>query len=115
MIALDYEIDTSSHSGEVAARALVEVSDWAQARRPRRGAARGAAVADDPELAARIAAMRNGGMSLQAIADALNDAGVPTLRGGARWRPSSVQAATGYKRPPAKPRGVELPRLSEGE
>ncbi|MBA3263820.1 MAG: hypothetical protein H0T69_15355, partial [Thermoleophilaceae bacterium] len=25
--------------------------------------------------------------------------GVPTLRGGAKWRPSSVQAATGYKRP----------------
>ena len=45
--------------------------------------------------------MRSGGMSLQAIADALNEAGVPTLRGGARWRPSSVQAATGYKRPAA--------------
>ncbi len=81
----------------------------------RRGAARGAAVADDPELAARITTMRAGGMSLQAIADALNDAGVPTLRGGSRWRPSSVQAATGYKRPPAKSRGIELPRLSGGE
>ena len=48
VIALDYEIDTSSHSGEVAARALAEASDWAQAGPPRRGAARGAAVADDP-------------------------------------------------------------------
>ena len=115
VIALDYELDTSSRPGEVAARALVEVSDWAQAQQPRRGAARGAAVADDPELAARITAMRAGGMSLQAIADALNDAGVPTLRGGSRWRPSSVQAATGYKRPPAKSRGIELPRLSGGE
>ena len=25
--------------------------------------------------------------------------GVPTIRGGAEWRPSSVQAAVGYKRP----------------
>ena len=40
-------------------------------------------------------------MTLQAISDALNAAGVPTLRGGAEWRPSSVQAATGYKRPAA--------------
>jgi hypothetical protein len=38
-------------------------------------------------------------MTLQAIADTLNAEGVPTLRGGAEWRPSSVQAAAGYKRP----------------
>jgi hypothetical protein len=43
--------------------------------------------------------MRASGMTLQAIADTLNGEGVPTLRGGAKWRPSSVQAATGYKRP----------------
>ena len=47
--------------------------------------------------------MRARGMSLQAISDVLNAEGVPTLRGGTHWRPSSVQAATGYKRPPAKP------------
>jgi hypothetical protein len=34
-------------------------------------------------------------MTLQAIADALNADGVPTLRGGTQWRPSSVQAAAG--------------------
>jgi len=37
--------------------------------------------------------MRQGGMSFQAIADTLNKEGVPTLRAGARWRPSSVKAA----------------------
>jgi hypothetical protein len=37
-------------------------------------------------------------MSLQAIADALNAEGVPTVRGGAKWRPSSLQSATGYRR-----------------
>jgi hypothetical protein len=43
--------------------------------------------------------MRASGMTLQAIADTLNREGVPTLRGGSEWRPSSVQAAVGYKRP----------------
>ena len=43
--------------------------------------------------------MRARGMTLQAIADTLNSEGVPTLRGGSEWRPSSVQAAVGYKRP----------------
>ena len=38
-------------------------------------------------------------MSLRDIAERLNDDGVPTLRGGALWRPSSIQAALGYKRP----------------
>ena len=43
--------------------------------------------------------MRSDGLTLQAIADVLNAEGVPTLRGGAKWRPSSVQGATGYRRP----------------
>ena len=66
---------------------------------------------DDPELSARISAMRAGGMTLQAISDTLNAEGVPTLRGGANWRPSSVQAATGYKRPTARPKMGQQPRV----
>jgi hypothetical protein len=31
------------------------------------------------------------------------------VRGGSRWRASSVQAATGYKRPPARVGGIEPP------
>jgi hypothetical protein len=38
-------------------------------------------------------------MTLQAIADVLNAEGAPTARGGAKWRPSSVQSAAGYRRP----------------
>jgi Recombinase len=53
--------------------------------------------------------MRAKGMTLQAIADALNEEGVPTLRGGAKWRPSSVQSATGYKRPSRARKGGRLP------
>jgi hypothetical protein len=42
-------------------------------------------------LAARIRAMRDRGMTLQAIADTLNSEHVPTIRGGAMWRRSSLQ------------------------
>ena len=91
---------------------LIEVSGWERERlsertrqglqAARRGNRRGArrAVADDPELRERIVRMRAQGMTLQAIADHLNESGVPTVRGGAKWRPSSVQAAVGYKRRP---------------
>ncbi len=48
-------------------------------------------------------------MTQQAIADTLNEEGVPTVRGGRLWRPSSVQRATGYLRPSAG-RGIELPK-----
>jgi hypothetical protein len=38
-------------------------------------------------------------MRWQAIPDRLNDEGVATLRGGVGWRPSSVQATLGNRRP----------------
>jgi hypothetical protein len=59
----------------------------------------------------RIVAMRAADMTLQAIADQLNAENVPTLRGGARWRPSSIQACLGYRRP--EPRD-HLPELKRG-
>jgi DNA-binding NarL/FixJ family response regulator len=49
-----------------------------------------AVAADLPELRERVAAMRADGLTLQAIADRLNEEGVPTRSGG-KWRPSSVQ------------------------
>jgi hypothetical protein len=58
----------------------------------------GPAAPDWDAIRKRIAAMRADGMTLQAIADVLNSEGVPTQRGGAEWRPSSVQTAAGYKR-----------------
>jgi hypothetical protein len=78
--------------------------------KPRREGGSGGrpAVSDRPLLQRRIATMRASGMTLQAIADTLNAEGVPTLRGGAEWRPSSVQAATGYKRPSSRARRDEL-------
>jgi hypothetical protein len=101
-------LDTEEEAGRLALRVVIEVSRWERERlaeRTRNGmrAARRkgpASVADDPELSERIAGMRGAGMTLQAIADQLNADGIPTVRGGAKWRPSSVQAAAGYRRPP---------------
>jgi DNA invertase Pin-like site-specific DNA recombinase len=111
LIGLDLGFDTSTPEGHYAAMVLIEFGVWERERiaeRTRmglertkaRGGARGRpAVADHPELQQRIASLRAGKMTMQAIADVLNAEGVPTLRGGAMWRPSSVQAALGYRRP----------------
>jgi DNA invertase Pin-like site-specific DNA recombinase len=109
LVVIDIDLDTGTEQGRVAARALARVGalEREQAGDPQTEAAPVAparaggrpAVADRPLLQRRIATMRASGMTLQAIADTLNREGVPTLRGGAEWRPSSVQAAVGYKRP----------------
>jgi DNA invertase Pin-like site-specific DNA recombinase len=111
LIVIDIGLDTGTADGHVAAEALVTVGDLdekkieertrkgLEAARSRRRSSGRPAVADRPSLNQRIVDMRARGMTLQAIADTLNDEGVPTVRGGAKWRPSSVQAAAGYKRP----------------
>jgi DNA invertase Pin-like site-specific DNA recombinase len=112
LVAVAEELDTDDQAGQLAVRALIQVSGWERERlveRTRNGmqAARRKGppgVADYPELREWISRMRADGMTLQAIADRLNGEGVPTVRGGAKWRPSSVQAAAGYRRPPAQER-----------
>jgi DNA invertase Pin-like site-specific DNA recombinase len=110
LIALDLDIDTSTPKGHRVASTLITLSDHAYERIVNggrdglagtngNGRAGRPAVRDHPELLERIAAMRAASMSLQVIADQLNDEGVPTLRGGRKWRPSSIQAALGYRRP----------------
>jgi DNA invertase Pin-like site-specific DNA recombinase len=109
LVAVAQGVDTEEEDGRLVVRTLIEVSDWERLwliERTRKGmqAARRKGppgVADRPELRDGIARMRAEGMTLQAIADRLNSEGVPTVRGGAKWRPSSVQAAAGYKRPHA--------------
>jgi DNA invertase Pin-like site-specific DNA recombinase len=120
LVAVDVDLDTASPDGRIAADALITVGELEDARH-RRGASEMSAdpdmrsgplerpgVRDLPALRKHIVAMRSAGMTLQAIADRLNDEGVPTLRGGREWRPSSVQTAAGYRRPRqvSAPRGV---------
>ncbi len=112
LVAVDTALDTKSAEGELAVDALVAVGELDHDRHSEptgnglaaaraRGASSGRpTVHDVPALKKHIQAMRSSGMTLKAIADRLNAEGVPTLRGGSKWRPSSVQVAAGYRRPP---------------
>jgi DNA invertase Pin-like site-specific DNA recombinase len=123
LIALDLGLDTSTPGGRLVANVFASVAEWEReviGARTRDGLAAARAqgktisrpaVADDPELRARIERMRARGWTLQRIADRLNAEGVPTLRGGAEWRHSSVQAAVGYKRRKPRQQPVQLPAL----
>jgi DNA invertase Pin-like site-specific DNA recombinase len=114
LISLDPAIDTGTPAGRAAVRALTSVSRWEQARRVEMtSAARAKApspLTSEPKLKRRIRRMRGAGMTLQAIANELNEERIPTPRGGSTWRPSSVQAALGYRRP-----RQFLPRLANLE
>jgi DNA invertase Pin-like site-specific DNA recombinase/peptidoglycan hydrolase-like protein with peptidoglycan-binding domain len=107
LVALDLALDTSTSGGRQVASTLIALGRG-EAEPSNHHAINGRtevrangrpAVRDRPELSKRIATMRSAGMSLQQIADQLNAANVPTLRGGTQWRPSSIQAALGYRRP----------------
>jgi DNA invertase Pin-like site-specific DNA recombinase len=123
LIALDLGIDTSTPQGDQVAATLIALGTYEGERIASRtrsglaqlhagGSAKGRpAVTDRPQLMERIAAMRASKMTLQAIADQLNAENVPTLRGGAKWRPSSIQATLGYRRPGTRDR---LPSLKRG-
>ena len=104
LVALDLDLDTATPEGRQVARTLMALGN------AERGGARTApnggadapahgrpAVKDRPELMQRISAMRAANMTLWQIADQFNAEGIPTLRGGSQWRPSSIQAALGYR------------------
>jgi DNA invertase Pin-like site-specific DNA recombinase len=125
LIALDLGVDTSTPNGREVAEKLIALGEWEHeriARRTRSGLtevkASGRKVGrpslrDRPDLVERIIAMRKANMTLKAIADQLNAEGVPTLRGGAMWRPSSVQAALGYQRPSTRRPRNQLPSVED--
>lgn len=123
LVVLDPAMDTSTPSGRLVANVFASVAEWERdtiagrtrdalvARRASGRPISRPAVVDRVELAERIQAMRSEGATMQAIADALNAEGVPTLRGGAEWRPSAVQSAIGYQRPRHSHRPADLPTI----
>jgi len=123
LIALDLGIDTSTPGGRLVANVFASVAEWERdtiaartkdglaAMRAEGKAISRSAVEDQPDLKIRIVTMRADGFTYQAIADVLNEEGVPTLRGAPAWRVSAVQSAAGYKRPPSRPRDPDLPAL----
>jgi DNA invertase Pin-like site-specific DNA recombinase len=122
LVALDLNIDTHTPGGRLVFHIMGAMGQWERetiAQRTRDGLAEvrrqgrptgPPAVADIPELSARIAFERAAGATLQEIADKLNADGIPTMRGGMCWRPSSVQIAAGYHRRRPKRKVAQLPR-----
>ncbi len=126
LVALDVGVDTSTPGGKLICNVFSAVAEWerdtiggrtsdglAALRAQGRPISR-PAVADNPELAGRIRSMRVAGASYQAIADALNGDGVPTLRGAAKWTVSAVRGAAGYRRPKVRKRVPALPAVARG-
>jgi DNA invertase Pin-like site-specific DNA recombinase len=118
----DLGVDTASSGGKMFTQMLGVFAEFERDRiseRTREAAAvrreqrkcmgRPGVLDTDRALADRIKAWHADGWSLRKIADQLNTEGVPTVRGAAQWHVSAVQAVTGYRRPPAKPRRAELP------
>lgn len=125
LVALDFDIDTSTPGGRLVANVLMSVAEWErdtiaartaaglEAARAEGKAIGPTAVSDRPEVRRRIHELRDRGLSLRAIAAQLNEDGIATLRGGKEWRVSSVQTALGYKRPGRRRRPTALPALKK--
>lgn len=102
LVAPDLSVDLQTPEGRHLATVLATAARWTprnlgrragRAIAGQRGArGRGRPFSTSPELADRIRSLRRQGWTLQAICDALNSEGVPTPRGGAEWRPTSLRA-----------------------
>ena len=96
IVSLAPDVDLWSDGGRAVGAVLAEAASW----QPRAIATAGRALAGrpgrpsstPPAVAARIRELRDEGMTLQAICDLLNADGVPTPRGGAEWRPTSLRS-----------------------
>ena len=121
LIALDLGLDTSTPEGHRVATALITLNGWAGqwvASRTRRGVIDVDDGGDAPgrlpvkgraAVLERIGALHESGLEVQEIADQLNDDGVRTLFGAAKWWPSSVQTALRYWRARSAPSPLARP------
>lgn len=96
IVSLEPEVDLAADGGRAVGEVLAEAATWharpiAQAGRALAGRP-GRPSSTPPAVADRIRALRDQGMTLQGICDALNVDGVPTPRGGAEWRPTSLRS-----------------------
>jgi DNA invertase Pin-like site-specific DNA recombinase len=107
IVALSPEVDLDSDRGAAVGAVLAEAARWTPRSLVRRAEVLARRVQEEspavsrragrpsstPEdVAERIREMRGRGLTLQAICDTLNAEGVPTPRGGALWRPTSLRA-----------------------
>ena len=103
LVALDCAVDTTTPAGEAMAhvlatfaqferRLIAERTKAALAVKKAQGVRLGRPASIPDEVAKRIVSLRERGLTLQAICDTLNAEHVPTPRGGALWRPTSLRA-----------------------
>ncbi len=101
-MALDLGVDMTTPAGEMLANVLAAFAQYERALISRRtkdalaaARARGQRLGRpreiDPHLLARVVNERARGLSLRAIATALNDDAVPTVRGGRCWHPATIR------------------------
>lgn len=96
LVSLDPDVDIASDGGRAVGVVLAEAARWQPAAIAKPGRAMGGRVgrpsSTPAPVAARIRELRDQGMTLQAICDTLNEEQVPTPRGGAEWRPTSLRS-----------------------
>jgi DNA invertase Pin-like site-specific DNA recombinase len=100
IVSLEPDLDLASGPGRLVGEVLSTAARWTPSLVTEPAAARGRMATRrvgrpssiPPALAARIRALRSEGRTLQAICDVLNAERVPTPRGGATWRPTSLRA-----------------------
>ncbi len=122
LVIKDIGVDTSTSTGKLVAGIMAQIAQFereqisartrdAASERRKLGLKMGRAGVRDtnPDLAIRIQELRGNGTTWQAVADTLNREGIDTVRGGSKWRVSSVQSAAGYVRPPARASRTTLP------
>jgi DNA invertase Pin-like site-specific DNA recombinase len=125
LVMLEPDVDTSTPAGKAVAHVMTAFAEMergliaertknALAAKRARGECIGrASLLDDEfaELRARIEHLHAEGTRLVDIARALEAEGWKTVRGGTKWRASSLQVVLGYERPPRRRRPPELPEI----
>ena len=103
LVALDLGVDTTTPAGEMMANVMATFAQFerrligqrtkdALAVKRGQGVRLGRPRLVEQAVVDRIVGERAGGSSLRAIAEGLNQCGVPTAQGGARWHASTVKA-----------------------
>lgn len=106
VVALDLGVDTTTPSGEAMAgvaavfgqlerRLISERTKLALEQARSRGVRLGGRPVVPDDVRTRILEARAEGLTLQQVADALTEEGVPTGKSGVRWYPSTVRSIIG--------------------
>ncbi len=110
LVALDLGVDTSTPAGEFMASVMASAAQWerriigqrtrdALSVKRQQGVRLGRPPSIPGDVTKVIQQHRASGLSIRAIADRLSADMVPTVGGGSRWSPSSVQRVLQSSRP----------------